>query len=87
VIRILLIANGVVSIATIAFMIIDTSWLMNTVGLIAYFTWNILMTLINTILGNWLVTKHKMETTVTFVGKITQVQTAGQSVNQTLDIH
>lgn len=39
----LLIANGVVSVATVVLTIIDTDWLMKPVGLIAYFIWNALM--------------------------------------------
>lgn len=39
----LLITNAVVSVATIVFTIIDMTWLMTTVGLLAYFIWNVLM--------------------------------------------
>lgn len=42
-IRSLLIANGVVSVATVAFTIMDMHWLMTSVGLSAYFIWNLLM--------------------------------------------
>lgn len=42
-VRVLLISNGVVSVATVLFTIVDTDWLMTTLGLIAYFTWNVLM--------------------------------------------
>lgn len=39
----LLIINGIVSILTVVFIIIDVKWLLTTVGLISYFIWNILM--------------------------------------------
>ncbi len=42
-IRLLLISNGVVSVATVMLTIIDAHWLMTTLGLIAYFAWNLLM--------------------------------------------
>lgn len=42
-IRSLLIANGIVSVGTIVFTIIDTNWLMTSIGLSAYFIWNVLM--------------------------------------------
>lgn len=42
-IRRLLISNGVVSVATVVFTIVDMHWLMTAPGLIAYFTWNLLM--------------------------------------------
>ncbi|HWA32890.1 MAG TPA: hypothetical protein VG737_02115 [Cyclobacteriaceae bacterium] len=42
-IRALLVMNAVVSIGTVVFTIADTQWLTTTVGLTAYFFWNILM--------------------------------------------
>lgn len=42
-IRSLLVANGVVSIATVIFTVGDTEWLLKPVGLFGYFIWNILM--------------------------------------------
>lgn len=42
-IRLLLIINGIVSIATIVFIIINGDWLMTSVGLSAYLIWNALM--------------------------------------------
>ncbi|MEP6794579.1 MAG: hypothetical protein ABJB16_09660 [Saprospiraceae bacterium] len=43
VIRGLLIANGVVSLMSALWTIVDVTWVMSPYGLIAYFTWNILM--------------------------------------------
>jgi len=43
IIRTLLIANGVVSIATVVFTVIDTNWLLTPLGLGAYIIWNVLM--------------------------------------------
>lgn len=42
-IRILLIANGIVSILSAIWTIVDVNWLMSPIGLIAYFAWNLLM--------------------------------------------
>lgn len=42
-IRVLLKTNGLVSVATIVGTVVDTSWLLTSFGLSAYFTWNILM--------------------------------------------
>ena len=39
----LLILNGIVSIATIGFSIVDINWVLTTIGLIAYMFWNVLM--------------------------------------------
>jgi len=39
----LLILNGIVSIATVVFSILDTDWVLTTIGLIAYMFWNVLM--------------------------------------------
>jgi hypothetical protein len=39
----LLILNGIVSILTVVFTIIDVNWLMTTAGLAGYFFWNVLM--------------------------------------------
>lgn len=39
----LLILNGIVSIATIGFTIMDINWVLTTTGLIAYMFWNVLM--------------------------------------------
>jgi hypothetical protein len=39
----LLIANGIVSLFSAIWTIVDVSWVMTTAGLIAYFTWNVLM--------------------------------------------
>jgi F0F1-type ATP synthase assembly protein I len=52
-IRTLLIANGVVSIATVLFTIIDMNWLMTAVGLTAYFVWNILMITLMILIFNY----------------------------------
>lgn len=43
VIRALLITNGIVSVGSAVWTIIDVNWVMTTAGLIAYFVWNILM--------------------------------------------
>jgi hypothetical protein len=43
VIRLLLVANGIVSLLSAIWTVIDVSWVMTTVGLIAYFVWNVLM--------------------------------------------
>lgn len=53
VIRVLLIANGVVSIATVAFTIIDMNWLMTPIGLSAYFIWNVLMIVLMILIYNY----------------------------------
>ena len=42
-IRGLLIANGIVSMLSALWTIIDVNWVMTTIGLIAYFAWNVLM--------------------------------------------
>ncbi|MBK8424844.1 MAG: hypothetical protein IPL27_02170 [Lewinellaceae bacterium] len=42
-IRWLLISNGVVSIGSALWTIIDVDWVMKPVGLVAYFVWNVLM--------------------------------------------
>lgn len=52
-IRSLLIANGVVSIATVLFTIIDMDWLMTSVGLSAYFIWNALMIVLMILIYNY----------------------------------
>ncbi len=39
----LLIANGIVSLLSVLWTIIDVSWVMTPIGLVAYFTWNVLM--------------------------------------------
>jgi hypothetical protein len=41
--RALLIANGIISIISVIWMIIDVNWVMTTAGLISYFLWNLLM--------------------------------------------
>lgn len=46
VVRLLLISNGIVSIASAVWTIIDVSWVMTNAGLIAYFIWNMLMILL-----------------------------------------
>ena len=43
VIRMLLIANGMVSLGSVVFMMVDNQWLMTSTGLVAYGIWNILM--------------------------------------------
>lgn len=43
VIRVLLIANGIVSVGSAVWTIVDINWVMTTAGLIAYFVWNVLM--------------------------------------------
>ncbi|MBK9985156.1 MAG: hypothetical protein IPP15_22825 [Saprospiraceae bacterium] len=45
VIRGLLIANGVISMMSALWTIVDVSWVMSPFGLVAYFTWNVLMIL------------------------------------------
>jgi hypothetical protein len=52
-IRLLLIANGVVSIATVLFTIIDMNWLLTAIGLSAYFIWNVLMILTMVLIYNY----------------------------------
>lgn len=42
-IRWLLIANGIVSLMSAIWTIVDVSWVMTTVGLLSYFVWNVLM--------------------------------------------
>lgn len=42
-IRALLITNGIVSLISAIWTIVDVSWVMTTAGLISYFTWNVLM--------------------------------------------
>ena len=42
-IRILMIANGVLSLASAAWTILDMNWVTTTVGLMGYFLWNVLM--------------------------------------------
>lgn len=42
-IRILLIANGMVSLGSVVLMMVDNQWLMTSSGLVAYVIWNILM--------------------------------------------
>jgi hypothetical protein len=42
-IRLLLISNGVLSLATVAFTIIDINWVLTPAGIIAYMIWNVLM--------------------------------------------
>lgn len=42
-IRWLLISNGIVSIGSALWTIIDVNWVMKTAGLVAYFIWNVLM--------------------------------------------
>lgn len=42
-IRVTMVANGIVSIATVVAVILDTSWLITTAGIVAYFVWNVLM--------------------------------------------
>ncbi len=42
-IRGLLITNGIVSVLSAIWTIIDVNWMMSTIGLIAYFAWNLLM--------------------------------------------
>jgi hypothetical protein len=39
----LLLANGVLSLLSALWTIVDVNWVMTTAGLIAYFAWNILM--------------------------------------------
>ena len=46
VIRALLIVNGIVSVFSAIFTVFDVYWVMTTVGLIAYFAWNLLMILL-----------------------------------------
>ena len=52
-IRTLLITNGVVSVATVVFTIINMSWLLTTVGLTAYFIWNVLMIVLMILIYNY----------------------------------
>ena len=52
-IRLLLIANGVVSIVTVVLIIIDMKWLMTSVGLTAYFVWNALMIVLMILIFNY----------------------------------
>ncbi len=42
-IRILLILNGIVSVASALWTAIDVNWVMTTAGLVGYFAWNVLM--------------------------------------------
>ncbi len=46
----LLIVNGIVSILTVVFTIIDVKWLLTTAGLISYFAWNVLMIALMTLI-------------------------------------
>jgi len=43
VIRFLLIANGIISMAGVVWTIIDINWVMTTTGLVSYLLWNVLM--------------------------------------------
>lgn len=45
-IKILLIINGIVSILSVIWTIVDVNWMMTTIGLTAYFSWNVLMILL-----------------------------------------
>ena len=42
-VTLLLISNGIVSIGSALWTIIDVDWVMKPVGLVAYFVWNVLM--------------------------------------------
>jgi hypothetical protein len=42
-IRILLILNGIISVASALWTAIDVAWVMTTAGLVGYFAWNVLM--------------------------------------------
>jgi hypothetical protein len=42
-IRMLLILNGIVSVASALWTAIDVAWVMTTAGLVGYFAWNVLM--------------------------------------------
>ena len=46
VIKYLLITNGIVSLLSAVWIIVDVSWMMTTAGLVSYFIWNILMIVI-----------------------------------------
>jgi hypothetical protein len=48
----LLIANGIVSVATVVFTIMDTEWLLTSIGLGAYFIWNGLMIVLMILIFN-----------------------------------
>lgn len=48
----LLIANGIVSIFSAVWTIIDVRWVMTMAGLIAYFTWNLLMIVVMILIYN-----------------------------------
>jgi hypothetical protein len=51
-IRSLLIANGAVSVATVAFTIVDMKWLLTSIGLGGYFIWNVLMIVLMILIFN-----------------------------------
>jgi hypothetical protein len=53
VIRWLLITNGTVSLISVAWTIINVSWVMTTAGLISYFGWNVLMIVLMTMIYSY----------------------------------
>ena len=52
-IRLLLIVNGIVSLMSAIWTIVDVSWLMTTAGLISYFAWNVLMIVLMIMIYNY----------------------------------
>lgn len=52
-IRSLLITNGVVSVATVALIIVDVKWLSTSLGLSAYVVWNVLMIVLMILIYNY----------------------------------
>ena len=67
-IRLLLITNGIGSLMSAIWTIIDVSWVKNTAGLISYFVWNVLMIVIlvmiykhSQILSNYIVNPVKRD--------------------------
>lgn len=61
-IRVLLMTNGVVSVATVVFTIVEINWLMTSVGLSAYFIWNILMIVLMVLIYRDAVKRNGKET-------------------------
>lgn len=51
-VRLLLIANGILSLITAAWTIVDVSWVMSAIGLVCYFLWNALMILLMIMIYN-----------------------------------
>jgi hypothetical protein len=58
IVRLLLILNGVVSIAAIIFTVVDLNWVLTTTGLFAYMFWNVLMIVLMIMIYRNSIQKH-----------------------------